>query len=81
MTLISECDYCGKVDVLGTFMPEKYAVDNYSPSSLSLDELIDVCAKCERRYRVSHDPKIKRRTPPCVPADRGAREPAPYAWM
>ena len=70
---IAECDYCGRVAVLSTFMPEKYAVDNYSPSSLSLDELEDLCSSCVRRYCVSHDPKIKRKTPiGPVP---------PYRWL
>ncbi len=59
------CDYCGRpAEELFAFLPEKYAADNYSPGSLSLSELEDVCARCVERYRVSHDPKVKRRPRP-----------------
>ena len=61
---IGACDYCGKVDVLTTWFPERYAAVNYSPNSFSADELEDVCARCVERYRVTHDPAIKRRPRP-----------------
>ena len=58
------CDYGKRTAPLTTWLPEKYAADNYSPSSFSGDELLDLCAACVRRYRVSHDPKVKRRPRP-----------------
>lgn len=61
---VGMCDYCLRTSDLTTWLPEKYAADNYSPSSFSGSELLDLCADCVTKYRVSHDPKIKREPPP-----------------
>lgn len=58
------CKYCGSTSDLSAWLPEKYAADNYRPGSLSLDELEDFCGRCVTRFRVSHDPNIKRRPRP-----------------
>lgn len=73
MTITKCCDYCGADTELTAWLPERYAVDNYSPGSLSLDELLDVCDRCVRDYRITHDPAVKRRPRPA--------QPKPYAWL
>lgn len=73
MTITKGCDYCGADAELDTFLPYRYAADNYSPGSLSLDECEDVCARCQVSYRVTHDPAVKRRPRPA--------QPKPYAWL
>lgn len=67
------CDYCGADAELSAYLPAKYATVNYSPDSFSADEVEDVCDRCVRDYRVSHDPAVKRR-----PRPANAK---PYRWL
>lgn len=50
------CDSCMAYGPVSCWLPERYAVDNYSPSSFSLDELICVCESCRVAGNMSHDP-------------------------
>jgi hypothetical protein len=60
------CSFCKQVGPLDYWLPEKYAADNYSPSSFSGDELIPTCPPCSQTYRMSHDPNLPRK---------------PYRWL
>ena len=57
------CHYCGAAAPLSWWLPERYAVDNYSPSSFSGDELVGTCDACTSRYDLSHDPTKPRKKP------------------
>lgn len=54
------CDGCLAYGPVTLWFPEKYAADNYSPSSFSMDELIAVCDNCRETGGFSHDPNQKR---------------------
>ncbi len=50
------CDSCLTFGPVTCWLPERYAADNYCPSSFSLDELIAVCPDCRVAANMTHDP-------------------------